>query len=325
MADIVRGSESEFRIKTAAGVEAASGATTWQSVHAYSDTFQPGESLVDDDELGGARHNAIDPTLPARGLPAASGGLVVPQDLSQLPFWFAGMFGPPVTTGTAPNYTHTFTSGLAVPVLRHLEIPMASNLVKMVDALAVAGVTFDLADIDGFRKVDIETVMRSVRRLGAALATTPTAPPVRAKVTGANGVLKIDDVQLGNVLGGRLSIRTGAFGERYLDDSEYFSAVEVGRPSLELSPQLRVRKDSATILAKFDGVTPFKAELLHQINANLSLSITATQCVGALVMPNTGGVGASDVSPVIRAGQKTTATMAPMVTIVVKNQVVSYA
>ncbi len=324
MADIVRGAEVTYNIKPAAGVEAAAGATGWQSVHAYGDTFQPGEGLVDDDELGGAQHNAIDPKLPAEALPAASGGLTVPQDLSQLPFWFAGMFGPPVTTGTTPNYTHTFTSGLAVPVLRHVEILMATGLAKIVDAMAVAGVTLDLADMDGFRKTDIEAIMRSVRGPVAAIATTPSAPPVRAKVSGSNGVMKIDDVLLGNVLGGKLNLRTGAFGERYLDDTGYFSAVEVGRPSLEISPQLRLRKDSATILNKFDGKTPFKIELLHQLNANLSLSIVATQCVAAKVLPNTGGVGPMDVTPVIRAGQKVTSTTAPMVTITIKNQVASY-
>lgn len=323
--DIIRGAEVTYNIKTAAGVEAASGATTWQQMNAYSDTFQPGEGLVEDEELGGAQHNAIDPKLPALALPAASGGLQVPFDLSQLPFWLAGMFGPAVTSGTAPNYTHTFASGLSAPVLRHIEILMATGMMKMVDACAVAGITLSLADIDGFRKVDIEGVCRSVRGPLAALATSPTAPPVRAKVSGSNGVVKIDDVQLGNVLDGQLSIKTAAFGERYLDDSEYFSAVEVGRPSFDCTPKLRIRKDSAAILNKFDGKTPFKFELLHQLNANLSLSIVCLQTVAAKVLPNTGGVGPMEVSPVFRAGQKTTATMGPMVTMVIKNQVASYA
>lgn len=325
MADIVRGSEVTYNIKTASGVAAASGGTSWQALNAYSDTFQPGEGLVDDDELGGTRHNAIDPTLAARALPNPSGGMQVPFDLSQLPFWLAGLYGAPATTGSSPNYTHTFTSGLGVPVLRHIEVPFGADFWKMCDAFCVSQMSLDLADIDGYRKVDLTMIGRSVRRLTAATAVSPAAAPVRAKVTGALGVIKIDDVLLGNVLGGRATLSNGAFMERYFDDSEFPGAVEIGRPSFECAPEIRVRKDANAILAKFDGVTPFKLELLYQINANLSLSIVSPQAVAPPVLPNSGGVGAMSVTPTIRGAQKVTSTAAPMVTAVVKNQVVSYA
>lgn len=325
MADIVRGSEVQYNIKTASGVAAASGATTWQALNAYSDSFQPGEGLVDDDELGGDRHNAIDPTLPARALPNPPGGMQVPFDLSQLPFWIASCLGAPTTTGSTPNYTHTFASGGGVPILRHIETPFAADFWKMADAFCVSQMAFDLADIDGFRKVDLTMLGRSVRRLTAALAVSPAAAPVRAKVPGAIGVVKVDDVLLGNILGGRATLSNGAFVERYFDDSEYPGAVELGRPSFEVAPEIRVRKDANAILAKFDGVTPFKVELLWQINANLSMSIVCPQAIAPSVLPNSGGVGAMSVTPAIRGAQKVTSTTAPMVTVVVKNQVATYA
>lgn len=321
MPDIIRGAEVTYNIKTAAGVEAATGGTLWQAVNAYSDSFQPGEGIVDDEELGGTRHNVVDPTLGARALPNPPGGMQVPQDLSQLPFWFASLFGAPVTSGTNPNFTHTFTSGGTAPRLLHVECPFTSTFVKMADAFCVSQMAFDLADIDGFRKVDLTMIGRSVRRLSAPVSSSPTAAQVRAKVTGALGVMKIDDVQLGNVLGGRCTIANGAFMERYFDDTEYPGAVEIGRPSIECAPQLRIRKDSATILAKFDGVTPFKMELLYQINANLSLSIVCPQMIAPPVLPNAGGVGAMDVTPTMRGAQKVTTTTAPMCTVVIKNQV----
>lgn len=324
MADIVRGSEVAYNIKTASGVAAASGSTGWQALHAYSDSFQPGEGLVDDDELGGTRHNNVDPTLQARGLPNPTGGMQVPFDLSQLPFWLAAEWGAPVTTGASPNYTHTFSSGGGTPVLRHIETPFGADFWKIADAFTVSQMAIDLADIDGYRKIDLTMLGRSVRRLTSALAVSPAAAPVRAKVTGAIGVLKIDDVLLGNVLGGRATMSNGAFMERYFDDSEWPGAVEIGRPSFELVPEIRIRKDANAILTKFDGVTPFKAELLYEINANLSLSVVCMQATAPAVLPNSGGVGTMSVSPQIRGAQKTTTTTAPMLSIVVKNQVAAY-
>lgn len=325
MAPIVRGSEAACRVKTASGIEQATGATLWQSLNFYSETFQPGQSIVNDDELGGSRDNGIDPVQGALGLANPQGSMQVPLDRNQIAFWLNMMWGAPTTVGASAPYTHTWKSGVAAPQLKHIELPYGAAFVKMADSQAVKTMSINLADEDGFKKADLTFVGRSVRNLASAISSSPTAAPARDKIKGTAGLIKINGTNFGNVLGGTMNIDNGAFFERYLDDSDWPGAVEMGMPSMSCTPEIRIRTDALTMLNTFDGATPFTFELLYQLSVSVSLSFKSDNVIAPPVSPNPSGAGPMSVTPQFQMSQKVTATTKPMLTVALINSTASYA
>jgi hypothetical protein len=321
MAPIVRGSEARFRHKKTAAIEAAVSSASWNSLHFYTEDFDSGEGLVDDDELGGDRHNLVDPTQPASALPSPTGGLSVPFDLNQVGHWLASMWGAATVTGSGP-YSHVWTSASLAPGLVHLELPFTTGKFKAVDSHAVSQIGCNLQDEDGFRVLTLGMVGRSVRMLPTTVSSSQVAPPARAKVPASKGLLKINGVNFGNVLGGSWTMASAAFSERYMDDSEWPGAVEIGRPSFNCTPEVRYRSDFDHSL--FDGLTPFALELLYQLTADLFLKIEVAQAVAPKVVPKANGVGAMSISPAIMGFQKVTTTTAPQLTITLRNGIASY-
>jgi hypothetical protein len=57
------------------------------------------------------------PVAPALGNVSVDGSLVVPVDEKAIGYWLKGLFGNPVTTGTADPYQHVFKIGTAQPSL----------------------------------------------------------------------------------------------------------------------------------------------------------------------------------------------------------------
>lgn len=324
MAPIIRGNEVDIRVKTAATIAAASGGTGWQSLNMYTENFQPGQGLVNDDELGGSRNNLVDPVPKALALPSPSGSMQIPLDRNQLAFWLSSMFGPPVTTGASNPYTHTWTTAQTTPRMLHIEMPFAAAWLKMADAQVVSQMAIDLADIDGYRKADLTFLGRSVRKIAAAVSASPAAAPARDKIAGGKGVIKINGTQFDNILGGQFTIGNGAFNERYLDDSDWPGAVEIGQPTVSCTPEIRVRNDQSAMLDLFDGVTPFTFELLYQVSASQLLRFYCPWMIAPPVQPSANGIGAMSVSPQMEGAQKTTATSAPMCTISLLNATASY-
>lgn len=317
---IIRGAEVSVRLVKVTDVVETPGSQTMQALHMYSETVTPGEGTVEDEELGSDQHNKIDPSSFAPALPNPSGGISVPLDLAQFGHWLRSMFGAPTTTGSAPDYTHVFNSGGNQPGLVTLEFP-TGNLFRVFDACCPSQMSMDLAPVDGFRKVDFTLVGRSVRRPSATLSSTITAAPTRDKVLGHIGVVKINDVQVGNILGGNFQVATNAFMERYTADTKWPSAVEIGRPSLQCTPQLRVRQDIASTLALFDGVTPFKLEILFQKSATRSLSLVCNRVTAEPVLPQSNGLGPMEITPTFKGAQT---GAAPMLIATLKNAVATY-
>ena len=320
LSPIIRGSETSVRLVKVSAVAETAGGQTMQALHMYSETVTPGEGTVADDELGGTLHNTVDPSGIAPALPNPAGGIRTPLDLAQIGFWLASMFGAPATSGSASDYTHVFNSGGVQPGLVTLEFP-TGNLFRVFDSCCPSQMSLDLAPSDGYRQVDWTLVGRSVRRPSATLSSTITAAPARDKVLGSAGLLKINDTQVGNILGGTFTVATNAFMERYLADTKWPSAVEIGRPSLECSPQIRVRQDIAATLALFDGVTPFKLEILFEKSATRSLSLVCNNVTAEPVLPQSAGLGPMDIRPTFKGAQNGTH---PMLIATLKNAVAAY-
>ena len=319
MPRILRGAGAAGRFTKQNSVSELAAGGTFQSFNFYSDTFAPGQGLVDDNELGAGRHNEVDPTQQAEDLPNPTGQITVALDRNQIGYWLTSMFGAPTSDGAGP-YTHEWTSAVLEPQLLGLELPLSNEIFRIVDALAVSQMSFSLAPEPGYRSVTLDTVVRSVRSRNAALSASVEAAPVRDKARGGKIQIKVNDTLFGNVLGGQAQIGNGAFGERYADGDEYFSAIEIGTPSFSVSPQIRVRSGALTMLQLFDGKTPFTLELIFAEGAN-SLSIKASNMVAAPVIPSPQNVGGLEVTPQFMGSQTADA---PMLTITLVNDVESY-
>ena len=319
MTRVLRGTEGQARFVSQASVAALGAGGTFQAFRFYSESFQPGQGLVEDEELGGGRNNLYDPTQQAPDLANPSGGMSVALDLQEIGYWLTSMLGAPDTTGSDP-YTHVWTSAVSAPQLFGLELPIAGEIFRIVDAMAVSGMSINLGDEAGYRRVQLDTIQRSVRNLGSALSASVTDVVAREKLTGTAGVLKVNGTNFGNVLGGQMSFGNGAYSERYMDNSEFISAIETGVPSFSLSPQIRVRSGALSMLNMFDGKTPFSAELVFAKGSH-SLSFLAPNVIAPAVSPGVAGPGGLDVSPQFMASQTDSA---PMVTVTLVNDVASY-
>jgi hypothetical protein len=312
MAPIIRPHERTLNVKKTSAIEVASGATNWQALHALDLTLDPGSSLVDENEMGGVRHNAVDPTQQVLGLPNPSWNANVVFDLNQIGWWLRSLAGGVTSEedGETGVYDHVFTSGGQAPGLLHIENRLAAGLFTFGDSLAVSQMVFNFADEDGSRKIQLSGVGRSVRTpVVTGVSETPAAAPARAKVPGGKGLLKVNGSNYADIVGGNCTLGNGAYTERYFDDSEWPGAIECGMPSAGAAPELRVRNDMATRLATFDGITPFDAELIFQLTADLRLSIVFPQVVANPVTPRPSGANAMSVTPSFMASQTDAASM----------------
>lgn len=323
MAPIVRPIERTFNVKKTSSIEQATGSSSWQALHALDLTLEPGTNLVPENEMGGTRHNPVDPTQQVEGLPNPSWNANIVLCLAQLGWWLRSLAGGVTTEDAdAPVYEHVFTSGGQSPGLLHVENRLASGLFTFGDSLAVSQMTFNFADEDGSRKIGINGIGRSVRSpVNAAISSSPTASPARAKVPGGKGLLKVGGVNLGNIVGGNMVLSNGAYTERYFDDSKWPGAVEVGEPSVQLSPEIRVRSDAYSLLASFDGLTPFTVEVLFQMTADLLLKFEFPQVIANPVTPKPSGANGMSVTPQFMASQT---DAAPMWTATLRNAVAAY-
>lgn len=323
MAPIIRPIERTFNVKKTSSIEQATGSSSWQALHALELTLEPGTNLVPENEMGGTRFNPVDPTQQVEGLPnpSWSGNLVL--CLAEIGWWLRSLAGDVATEdAVAPVYEHVFTSGGLAPGLLHIENRLASGLFTFGDSLAVSQMTFNFADEDGSRKVGFNGIGRSIRSpVNAAISSSPTAAPTRAKVPGGKGLLKVGGVNLGNIVGGSMALSNGAYTERYFDDSKWPGAVEVGEPTVQLAPEIRVRSDAYSLLASFDGLTPFTVEVLFQMTADLLLKFEFPQVIANPVTPKPSGANAMSVTPQFMASQT---DAAPMWTATLRNGVAAY-
>lgn len=321
---IVRPTERTLLFKKTSAIEQASGSSGWQSLHALDFTPDSGSNLVDENEMGGEKHNPVDPTQQVEGLknPSWAGNFVL--DLNQIGHWLLSLYGSVTSEedGETGVYDHVFTSGGAGPGLFHTETRHASGLFTFGDSLAVSQMSFNYSKEDGSRKISMTGVGASVRTpVNAAIAVTPTAAPTRAKVPGARGLQKINGVAFGNIVGGNFAMSTGAFGERYFDDADGFGAMEFGVPSFTGSPEIRFRRDAYAMLASFDGKTPFTSEILYKLTDDLLLSLELANVIANPTEPKPSGANAMSVSPTFMSSQT---GAAPMVTATLRNAIASY-
>ncbi|TPE47227.1 phage tail tube protein [Amaricoccus solimangrovi] len=111
-----RGDQAAFLMREQADFEtpAAAADGDFRLLPFYSISMAPTEDVTEDDAIVGDAF----PGEAVAGLRNLTGDITVPLGLQSIGWHLRGLFGDPVTTGGAPNYTHVFKmAAIPVPLL----------------------------------------------------------------------------------------------------------------------------------------------------------------------------------------------------------------
>lgn len=291
----------------------------WTLTPIYSHTLEERQPYEDDHLLGQPRHNDRDPLAPAPGLPVLAGEIVVPVDFAHLGFWLHMAFGSPTTTGTAPNFTHTYASGKEVLPHYALQVKHASNDFRRYLGLAAAALGFDVQKAAGHDRLTLNVIGKSESKLTASGAGTPPAFMARVPVHRALPVVKIAGTVAGAIISGRGEYRTGAVPQDFLGDIYPFGHDLDDMPAFSGQITARYRDAAIYDLARAQGAQSL--EILWEISASRSLSLLAPACRLAPFGVPVSGPGGTRVTFDFRAEQTAGAAM---VTAVLKSPTQSF-
>ncbi len=109
-----RGDQAAFlsRLQADFGTPEAAAAGKFRHLPFYSLNMSPSEDVTEDDAIIGDAF----PGAAVRGLQNLTGNIEVPLGLASIGWHLRGLMGAPVTTGSSPNFTHTFKMA-ALPVM----------------------------------------------------------------------------------------------------------------------------------------------------------------------------------------------------------------
>lgn len=277
----------------------------------YDESFQPGETLEQDEEIRPDVHNDRDATAPAPSLANPTGNLTVAMDLNAMLFWLTLVFGPPQTSGVSAPYTHVFTSGAPVLPSATLEIPLGEDRWKAFIGAKANSFSFNFDKEAGFKRAQLGFMGREVRQItgeDASLFDGLTAAVwARAKAPGTLATFAIDGVTVGRCMGGGFQYSNNLSPENFADGSRFPSDYFPGAGAAELTPRIRLDQAAAAngVLAKFAGFAgaPFQASVTLSLGAGQSLTLAMPHCHGEPISPTVGGPGPVEFQGRIVASQ----------------------
>ncbi|WP_270933384.1 phage tail tube protein [Falsiroseomonas oryzae] len=270
------------------------------------------QPLLDADVLGVG--NGRDPAAPFLDTVTVQGQVVVPVDLNNIGHWLRLLLGPPITTGTSPNFTHSFGSGAAMLPSNSIEICYPD--VPSYDLCT--GVRADTLEID-FSPSGPATATFGLMGQGSARGASSTGgTPVTAAYTAFNkaqGAISRGSSPLAQVTGARLN---------YANSMEMVRTIRVGRKVEGVDPgiaratgQITARFADTTLLTQAQNGTPAEFAFNYTIDANRSITFTMHEVYLALAKTPIEGPAGVEARFEFRAAFNSTATR--MMTAVLKN------
>jgi hypothetical protein len=291
----------------------------FQALTFRSESIARQNDLPDDNELGLTLDNARDATDPGPGLPTASGQISVNADLNQLLFWLSMLLGAPESTGAEAAWTHVFKSGAPALKYADLEFALPGNQYQYIPGIAANEWTFGVQKADGYRTFGFSLIGRDRVAEGSSAAGTPVAVPARARVPASKGVVRLNSVIAGQLVGGDLTFSNNFEPVPLADDDALINRMDPGDATLTGQPRLRFARGAAAngALDLFaDHATPFGLEVEYALSATSSLLIAVPRCFAPRVTPSAEGPGAIEVTASLRAAQ---GPAAPLMTVTLKN------
>jgi hypothetical protein len=239
---------------------------------------------------------------------------VVAVDLVNIGHWLRLLLGPPTTTGTSPNFIHTFASGAAALPSNSIEI--AYPEVPSFDVCA--GVRADTLELDfsptGPATATLGLMGQGSVRTGTSGAGTPTSHALTL-FNKAQGSISRNAAALAQVTGARLTYANGMEMVRTIRADRRVEGVDPG--VMRATGQITVRFENTTLLTQAQAGTSAEFALAFTIDANRSLTLTLHEVYLALAKTPIEEPAGVEASFDFRAAFNTTARR--MMTAVLRN------
>ena len=285
----------------------------WQRMPFLSCDLGAEQPLLDADVIGVGSNR--DPAAPFLDTVTVQGQAVVPVDLVNIGHWLRLLLGPPITTGTSPNFIHSFGSGAAALPSNSIEIGYPD--VPSYDVCT--GVRADTLEIDfspsGPATATFGLMGQGSSRAGASAGGTPVSGPYTA-FNKAQGSISRGGSPLAQVTGARMTYANGMEMVRTIRADRRIEGVDSG--IARCTGQVTVRFADATLLTQAQNGTAAEFAFSYTIDANRSLAFMLHDVYLALAKTPIEGPGGVEAAFGIRAAFNATATR--MMTAVLKNQ-----
>ncbi|MBW6400417.1 hypothetical protein KPL78_21330 [Roseomonas sp. HJA6] len=271
------------------------------------------QPLLDADVIGVG--SSRDPAAPFLDTVTVQGQAVVPVDLVNIGHWLRLLLGPPTTTGTSPNFIHSFGSGAAALPSNSIEIGYPD--VPNYDLCT--GVRADTLEID-FSPTGPATATFGLMGQGSTRGTassggTSTSAAYTA-FNKAQGAISRNGSALAQVTGARLTYANGMEMVRTIRADRKVEGVDPG--IARTTGQITARFADTTLLTQAQNNAPAEFAFSYTIDANRSLTFTLHEVYLALAKTPVEGPAGVEASFEFRAAYNATATR--MMSAVLKNQ-----
>jgi hypothetical protein len=285
----------------------------WRRLPFLSCDLGAEQPLLDADVIGVGPSR--DPAAPFLDTITVQGQAVVPVDLVNIGHWLRLLLGPPTTTGTDPNFIHSFGSGAAALPSNSVEIGYPD--VPNYDLCA--GVRADTLEID-FSPAGPATATFGLMGQGSTRgASSAGGTPTSAAYTAfhkAQGAINRNGSALAQVTGARLTYANGMEMVRTIRADRKVEGVDPG--IARATGQITARFADTTLLTQAQNNEPAEFAFGYAIDANRSLTFTLHEVYLALAKTPVEGPAGVEASFEFRAAFN--ATAARMMTAVLKNQ-----
>ncbi|MCS6930647.1 MAG: phage tail tube protein [Acetobacteraceae bacterium] len=285
----------------------------WRRMPFLSCDLGAEQPLLDADVIGVG--SSRDPAAPFLDTVTVQGQAVVPVDLVNIGHWLRLLLGPPTTTGTSPDFVHTFGSGAAALPSNSIEIGYPD--VPSYDLCT--GVRADTLELDfaptGPATATFGLMGQGSTRGAASSGGTPTSAAYTA-FHKAQGAISRNGAALAQVTGARLTYANGMEMVRTIRADRKVEGVDPG--IARATGQITARFADTTLLTQAQDNAPAEFAFSYTIDANRSLTFTLHEVYLALAKTPVEGPGGVEASFAFRAAYNATATR--MMTVVLRNQ-----
>ena len=227
------------------------------------------QPLIQSDVLSAG--NSRDPAAPFQDVITVQGNAVVPIDLINIGHWLRLLFGAPTTTGTNPNFIHTFASGAASLPSNSIEIGHPD-----VPSFEVCtGVRGGSLDIDfsptGPAQATIGLMGQGSARAATSAAGTPTSAAY-TRFSKHQGSISRGGSALAQVTGARMTFSNNMEMVRTIRSDRRVEGVDPGVATI--TGQITTRFENTTLLTQGTDGSSAEFAFAYVIDANNSLTFT---------------------------------------------------
>lgn len=284
----------------------------WRRMPFISVDLGAEQPLIDNPIIGAG--NNRDPATPFQDTVTVQGQAVVPIDLINIGHWLRLLLGAPVTTGTSPNFIHTFGSGAITLPSNAIEIAYPD--VPSFDACT--GARANSLDLDfspsGPANATIGLMAQGSLRAGASVAGTPTSAAITL-FNKAQGSIQRAGSPLAQVTGARVNFTNNMEMVRTIRADRRIEGVDPGISAA--TGQITVRFENTALLTQAQDGTAAAFDFAYTINANRSLTFTLHEVYLALAKTPIEGPAGVEATFDFRAAFNAAATR--MMTAVLRN------